>query len=109
MCKQVRPACRQGFSLNRSSEVVCQPARTRRPASAEVSGQASRVTEDLRGKNHDGLRGRTDATAPVTGEPSNEAATAPVGADRAAQMDVEGEDGPGGESSAAAEPEAECF
>ena len=48
----------------------------------------------------------TDATAPVTGEPSNEAATALVGADGAAQMDVEGEDGPGGESSTAAEPEA---
>ena len=47
----------------------------------------------------------TDATAPVTGEPSNEAATAPVGADGASQMDVGGEDVPGGESSAAAEPE----
>ena len=47
----------------------------------------------------------TDATAPVTGELSNEAATAPVGANGASQMDVEGEDGPGGGFFAAAEPE----
>ena len=67
------------------------------------------MAEDLREKSTMSFEAVADATAPVTGEPSNEAATAPVGADRAAQMDVEGEDGPGGESSAAAEPEAECF